>query len=78
MDNKTKSIAAFAITGDWAVQSKELRRKFAQLTEDDLKFEKGKEADLLIRLEIRLNKKREELINIIRNGPNAKASDPQA
>ncbi|MEO5978680.1 MAG: hypothetical protein ABIS36_16315 [Chryseolinea sp.] len=73
MYSQTKYIAAFAITGDWAVQSKSLRRKFAQLTDEDLKFEKGKEDDLLKRLEEKLNKKREELIDIIQKGQNAKA-----
>lgn len=73
MDNKTKNIAAFVITGDWAVQSKDLRREFTQLTDEDLKFEKGKEGDLLKRLEVKLNKKREELISIIQKGQHAKA-----
>lgn len=67
MEGTGKNIAAFTITtGDWAVQSKQLRKKFSQLTEADLKFETGKEEDLLKRMETRLHKKRDEVIGIIK------------
>lgn len=56
---------AFKITGDWSTQAKQLKEKFSQLTDADLKFEVGKENELLGRVETRLNKKREEVINII-------------
>lgn len=56
----------FKITGDWAVQSKQLKEKFSQLTDADLKFETGKEDDLIGRIATRLNKKHEEIVNIIR------------
>jgi hypothetical protein len=69
MDNsKNKTTEAFKITGNWATQSQELKGKFSQLTDEDLKFEVGKENDLLKRVETRLNKKREEVINIIKKG----------
>lgn len=58
----------FKITGDWNVQSKQLKEKFAQLTDSDLKFEPGKENELIGRIETRLNKKRDEVINIIKKG----------
>lgn len=58
----------FKITGNWNEQSKQLKEKFPQLTDADLKFEEGKEEELLKRIETRLNKKREEVINIIRKG----------
>lgn len=63
-----KIMTPFKMSGDWSVQSKELRKKFAQLTDADLKFETGKEDDLLKRVETRLNKKREDVISIIQNG----------
>lgn len=56
---------AFKITGNWSKQSQVLKEKFNQLTESDLKLETGKEEELLKRIETRLNKKREEVINII-------------
>lgn len=66
--NQNKSTPAFTITGNWTNQSKQLKEKFPQLTDADLKFETGKENDLLKRVETRLNKNREEVINIIKKG----------
>lgn len=54
----------FKIT-NWNDSSKKLKEQFSQLTESDLKFETGKEEDLLKRLENRLNKKRPEVIDLI-------------
>ncbi|HEU5292278.1 MAG TPA: general stress protein CsbD [Cyclobacteriaceae bacterium] len=64
----------FKITGDWSVQSKQLKEKFVQLTDADLKFEVGQEEDLLKRVETKLNKKREEVVNIIKEGQPEKVS----
>lgn len=69
MDNlQNKPGETFKIAGNWDTQSKLLKEKFAQLTDADLKFEAGKENDLLDRVSARLNKKREEVINIIKKG----------
>lgn len=70
---QNKTGEAFKISGDWSAQSKQLQEKFPALTNEDLKFEAGKENDLLTRVEARLNKKREEVINIIRKGQTGKA-----
>jgi hypothetical protein len=56
----------FKITGDWKIQSKNLKAKFSQLTDGDLQFEAGKENELLQRMEVRLNKKRDEVIDLIK------------
>lgn len=56
----------FIIKGDWTVQSKRLKEKFKQLTDADLKFDKGEEEELLMRIEKRLNKKRDEVILLIK------------
>lgn len=66
METTNKTNEVFKITGDWAVQSKQLKEKFSQLTDSDLKFEPGKEQELIGRVETRLNKKREEVINILK------------
>lgn len=58
----------FKIIGDWKRQADQLKEKFPQLTDADLKFETGRESDLLKRIETRLHKKREEVINIIKKG----------
>jgi hypothetical protein len=64
---KPKSeIKAFEIS-DWDVKAKLLRRRFPQLTLSDLKFELNGENTLLERIEKRLNKKRTEVIEIIKN-----------
>ncbi len=74
MDSKqTTNGETFKITGDWKIQSKELKAKFNQLTDDDLKFETGKENELLTRIENRLHKKRDEVIALINKGTTVKA-----
>jgi hypothetical protein len=62
---KTKSSEHLKITGNWEAKSKKLKAKYPQLTESDLKFEPGKESELLSRLESRLKKTREEVISAI-------------
>jgi hypothetical protein len=47
---------------NWDVQSKELRIQFADLTDEDLALEEGKESELIIRVSVRLNLKHEEVI----------------
>lgn len=69
---KNHSTENFKITGDWNVQSKNLKDKFSSLTDADLKFETGKENELLTRIETKLNKKRDEVINIIKKGMSEK------
>jgi uncharacterized protein YjbJ (UPF0337 family) len=66
MESANKTPEAFKITGNWEKQSKELKSKFSQLTDSDLKFESGRENELLKKVETRLNKNREEVINIIK------------
>jgi uncharacterized protein YjbJ (UPF0337 family) len=68
-----KTEEPFKITGNWNDQAKQLKTKFNQLTDSDLKFEPGKEPELLTRIEKRLNKKRDEVINIIKKGQPEKA-----
>jgi hypothetical protein len=57
----------FRISGDWEVKSKLLRRRYPQLTHSDLTVENDDENSLLEKIEKRLNKKRAEVIEIIRN-----------
>ena len=63
-NSKNISTQPFQVSENWTAQSKELKNKYSQLTDSDLKFEKGKENDLLKRVESRLNKSRSEVINI--------------
>lgn len=63
--SKAKNNEAFKVSGNWNAQSKQLKVKYPQLTDEDLKFDIGKENELLTRVEKKLNKKRDEVINII-------------
>jgi len=65
-NSQNKSTEKFKIIGNWVDQSKQLKDKYAQLTDSDLEFEEGKEEELLRKMETRLNKNREEVINILR------------
>ena len=63
-----KNNEPFTLTGDWTKQSAQLKKTFSQLTDSDLKFEKGKENDLLSRLQTRLGKRRTEVIELLKGG----------
>lgn len=71
--SQIKNNDVFKITGNWDAQSKTLKTKFPQLTDSDLKLETGKDHELLGRVETRLNKKREEVINILRSNQSVPA-----
>ena len=45
-----------------------LKAVFSSLTDQDLKFETGKEDELIERLSTKLNKNREEVITILNKG----------
>ncbi len=68
-----KITEGFKITGNWEKQSKSLKEKFPSLTDSDLKFEPGKEKELISRVGSRLNKKEEEVTNIIKKGLEVKS-----
>jgi hypothetical protein len=71
METKTKtkkSSMDFKIKGNWENQAKELKKKYPQLNESELKFESGKEMELVNRLAKSLHKKTDEIINILKKG----------
>ena len=51
--------------GNWNVQKGKLKQKFAVLTDNDLKFEEGKQDEMFGKLQIKLGKTKEELHKII-------------
>jgi len=65
---EVKNVEPFKMTGNWVIQSKLLKEKFEQLTDSDLEWTEGGEEGLLSRIQARLHKKREEVINIIKKG----------
>ncbi|SKA82281.1 Uncharacterized conserved protein YjbJ, UPF0337 family [Prosthecobacter debontii] len=53
------------LKGTWHETKGKLKQKYAELTEDDLLYEEGKEDELYGRLQKRLGKSREEVEKII-------------
>ena len=53
------------IKGNWNVIKGKLRQKYANLTDDDLRYTEGKEEEMLGRLQKKLGKSREEVEDII-------------
>jgi uncharacterized protein YjbJ (UPF0337 family) len=53
------------IKGNWNEVTGKLKQQYADLTDDDLLFEKGKEEELLGRLQKKLGKTKEEVQKII-------------
>lgn len=76
MEATKKNVQPFAITGNWAIRSEQLKKEFPSLTDADLKFETGKEEDLLKRVETRLNKQRDEVVGIIKKAEPAEQNEP--
>ncbi len=55
------------IKGDWNILKGKLRQKYAQLTDDDLQFMKGKETELVGRIQKRTGKTKEEVERAIQD-----------
>jgi uncharacterized protein YjbJ (UPF0337 family) len=53
------------IKGNWNQLKGKLKQKYAQLTDDDLRFEEGKEDELLGRLQERTGEAKENLREFI-------------
>jgi hypothetical protein len=67
-NSKKNTIPAFTIIGNWATRSKLLKSEYNQLTDEDLKYEVGKEEELISRFETRLKKSRDQIIEILQKG----------
>ncbi len=65
MENDKNKKFTFNTGANWKKETDKLKEKFTQLTDTDLQFETGKEIELLNRIEARLDKKREEVIDIM-------------
>lgn len=53
------------IKGNWNQTKGKLMQKYAELTEDDLAYEEGKEEELFGRLQEKLGKSKDELKKMI-------------
>jgi uncharacterized protein YjbJ (UPF0337 family) len=61
----TDSPGTLKVKGNWNEMKGKLKQKFANLTDDDVMYEKGKEDELYGRLQKRLGKSREEVDHIL-------------
>jgi len=53
------------LKGTWNEQKGKLKERYAILTDNDLMFKEGKKEEMYGRLQIKLGKTKEELLNII-------------
>jgi len=54
------------IKGDWNILKGKLKQKFGNLTDDDLTFLKGKEEELLGRLQLKIGKTKQEIRELLK------------
>jgi uncharacterized protein YjbJ (UPF0337 family) len=55
------------IKGNWNEIKGKIKQQWGQLTDDDLQYQKGREDELLGRIQKRTGKTREEIIHFIEN-----------
>ncbi len=65
MNNSQLSKELLLSIGNWDWQPQKLKLQFGQLTLSDVPFEVGKEEALLSRIGKRLNKKRQDIIDLL-------------
>ena len=53
------------INGRWKEQKVKLKKRFVKLQDSDLIFEEGKKEEMITKLEIKLGKTRDEILNIL-------------
>ncbi|MEX2573885.1 MAG: CsbD family protein [Balneolaceae bacterium] len=59
-------MADLQIKGSWNEAKGKLKQQYGELTEDDLQYVDGKEDELVGRIQKRLGKSRDEVLEIIR------------
>jgi uncharacterized protein YjbJ (UPF0337 family) len=62
---KTTTMNTTEVKGNWNEQKGKLKKKFANLTDNDLMFAEGKKDEMLGKLQIKLGKTKEELHKLI-------------
>lgn len=53
------------LKGDWNVAKGKLKQKYGQLTDNDLAYEKGREDELIGRIQKRVGHTREEIQRVV-------------
>ncbi|MCU7496298.1 MAG: CsbD family protein [Ignavibacteria bacterium] len=55
------------LKGNWNIIKGRLKQKYGNLTDDDLRYEEGKDDELIGRIQKKTGQSREEIINYIRS-----------
>lgn len=55
------------LKGNWNIIKGRLKQKYANLTDDDLRYEDGKDDELIGRIQKKTGQSREEVINYIKS-----------
>ncbi|PKL16400.1 MAG: general stress protein CsbD [Spirochaetae bacterium HGW-Spirochaetae-5] len=58
-------MSTISFKGNWHEVAGKIKQKYADLTDDDLLFVKGKEEELLGRLQKKLGKTKDEILHLI-------------
>jgi uncharacterized protein YjbJ (UPF0337 family) len=56
---------SIALKGNWNLVKGKLKQQYANLTDNDLAFVDGKEDELLGRLQLKLGKSKQEILDLI-------------
>lgn len=54
------------IKGHWNEMKGKLKKQYGQLTDDDLAYQEGKEEELIGRIQARLGKTRDEVVEMLK------------
>ncbi len=63
---ESKGMNKLQFKGDWNIAKGKLKQKFAQLTDNDLRYTEGQEVELVGRLQKLTGQTREEMERVIR------------
>ncbi len=55
------------LKGNWTEMKGKVKQQYADLTDDDLKYDEGKDEELLGRLQQKLGKGRDEVVNWLKS-----------
>lgn len=55
------------LKGNWNIIKGRLKQKYGDLTDDDLRYEEGKDDELIGRIQKKTGQSREEIINYIKS-----------
>lgn len=67
VDNKQKEMDKLDLKGKWTEMKGKIKQQYADWTDDDLKYEEGKDEELLGKMQQKLGKTREEVVDWLKS-----------